>query len=316
MSKNEILSKASGLCHKVGFGLKKRSPEIFVAVGVAGMITSTVLACKATTKVEAILEEHRENLDTVHKCLESDGTKFIMQDGEKVETEYTPEDSRKDTTVFYAKTCMKLFRLYAPAAFILVLSATCIFASHNILRKRSAALAAAYAAVDASFKEYRKAVVERFGEDIDKELRYKIKSKMIAETAEDGTAGEKEIKVSEMGEYSGYARFFDEFNPNYEKDSEYNLMFLTARQNYANDLLRVRGYLFLNDVYDMLGIPRSKAGQIVGWKYDEDNPTGDNYVDFGIFDVTKEKARDFVNGYERAILLDFNVDGPILDHLC
>ena len=69
------------------------------------------------------------------------------------------------------------------------------------------------------------------------------------------------------------------------------------------------------DVYDMLGIPRTKAGQIVGWLYRPEDPNykGDNHVDFGIYDYTKEINRDFVNGYERTILLDFNVDGPIYD---
>ena len=63
----------------------------------------------------------------------------------------------------------------------------------------------------------------------------------------------------------------------------------------------------------MLGIPRTRAGQIVGWIYDKKNPIGDNYVDFGIYDTNKEANRNFVNGYERTILLDFNVEGNILE---
>ena len=90
-------------------------------------------------------------------------------------------------------------------------------------------------------------------------------------------------------------------------------MYLRHQQNYANELLRSRGYVFLNDVYDMLGIRRTKAGQIVGWVYDEKNPNIDNYIDFGIYNVHYEGARDFVNGFECSILLDFNVDGPIID---
>ena len=63
----------------------------------------------------------------------------------------------------------------------------------------------------------------------------------------------------------------------------------------------------------MLGARRTKAGAQVGWVYDENNVVGDNYVDFGIFDTRRSKARDFVNGYEKVIVLDFNVDGYILD---
>ena len=90
-------------------------------------------------------------------------------------------------------------------------------------------------------------------------------------------------------------------------------MFLKDQQRYANDILKSKGHLFLNEVYDMLSIPRTKAGQVVGWIYDEKHPVGDNFVDFGIYDIYNERARDFVNGYERTILLDFNVDGNILD---
>ena len=90
-------------------------------------------------------------------------------------------------------------------------------------------------------------------------------------------------------------------------------MFLRAQQQYANDKLIAQGHLFLNEVYDMLGLPRTKAGAIVGWVYDDNNAVGDNFVDFGIYDVHRETARDFVNGYERSILLDFNVDGVIYD---
>ena len=115
-----------------------------------------------------------------------------------------------------------------------------------------------------------------------------------------------------MDEYSEYARFYDCGNEGWTKDPEYNLMFLRQQQNYANEKLKVNGHLFLNEVYDMLGIPRSKAGQVVGWIYDEKNPNGDNFVDFGIYD-NKDGNRRFVNGYEATILLDFNVDGVIYD---
>lgn len=111
---------------------------------------------------------------------------------------------------------------------------------------------------------------------------------------------------------SQYARFFDETSPNWTKYSETNLMFLKLMQNHCNDLLKARGYIFLNEVYEKLGIPKTKAGQLVGWVYDEKNPIGDNYIDFGIFNVNNRQS---VNGYENAILLDFNVDGVILDKI-
>jgi hypothetical protein len=179
------------------------------------------------------------------------------------------------------------------------------------------ALAAAYVAVDTGFRAYRSRVVDRFGEAVDKELRYNVHSEKVEEKIVDENGKEKKVKktIDVMGpeDVSGYARFFDDGCDGWTKDPEYNLMFLKKQQRYANDKLQSQGYFFLNDVYDMLGIPRSSAGQVVGWIYDEKNPCGDNYIDFGIYDCSREKARDFVNGYERTILLDFNVDGPILD---
>lgn len=111
---------------------------------------------------------------------------------------------------------------------------------------------------------------------------------------------------------SPYAAFFNETCLAWSKDSEMNKMFLLQQQTYATEKLRAQGYLFLNDVYDMLGMPRTKAGQIVGWIYEENNPTGDNCVDF---DLYAQHNQDFINGYERVALLDFNVDGIILDRV-
>ena len=197
------------------------------------------------------------------------------------------------------------------------MSITSILVGHNILRKRNLALAAAYTAIDTSFKAYRGRVVERFGKELDKELRYNIKAKEVEETVIDEKTGKekvvkKTIAVVDPNEYSDYARFFDDGCNGWSKDPEFNLMFLKQQQSYANDLLKTRGHLFLNEVYDLLGIQRTKAGNIVGWIYDEKNPVGDNFVDFGIYDINRPKNRDFVNGYERTIILDFNVDGDIL----
>lgn len=307
-SKAEIINSLNRTFGKAGLKLKKHSPEILVAVGVVGTVASTVMACKATTKINTILNETKDTVNAIQ-----DGMKAGNINGE----EYTQEDGKKDLTIVYTQTGVKLAKLYGPSVVLGALSITSILAGHNILRKRNVALGAAYMAVDKSFKEYRGRVIERFGEELDRELKYNIKAKEIEETVinEDGTETKinKTINVVDPNTYSEYARFFDDGCTGWEKDPEYNLMFLKRQQSYANDLLHSRGYLFLNEVYGMLGIPHSKAGQVVGWIYDEKNPNGDNFVDFGILDTHKPGCRDFVNGYERTILLDFNVDGNILD---
>lgn len=311
MEKTEVMNKASRALHNVGFKLKKRSPEILVAVGVVGTIASAVMACKATLKVNDILNETKENVAKIHDCMADES----LQESGK----YTEEDGKKDLTIVYTQTGVKLVKLYGPAIALGALSLGCILTSNNILRKRNVALAAAYATVDKSFKEYRSRVVDRFGEEVDRQLKYNIKAKEIDEVVVDENGEEKVVKrnveIADIDGYSEYARFFDELSSYYEKDSEYNLMFLRKQQRYANDLLRSKGRLFLNEVYDMLDIPRTKAGQVVGWVYDPDNPNVDNYVSFGIYDVDKQTCRQFVNGVERAILLDFNVDGNVWESM-
>ena len=313
--KTEIISKASIIFSKAGFQIKKHSPEILMGLGVIGTVTSTVLACKATTKVDTIIKNKKEQIEQVHECLNDENV------------DYTEEDSKKDLTIIYSKTGLELAKLYLPAVLLGTLSITSMISSHNILKKRNLALAAAYTAVDKGFKKYRKNVVERFGEEIDKELRYSIKAKEVETTIVNKNGKEVtkketvyEIDENPLSNISEYARFFDEYTTvDFRKDPEYNLMFLRRQQDYANELLKARGHLFLNEVYDMLGIPRSKAGQVVGWLYNEKNPNGDNYVDFGIYDLSKgsstanERKIAFVNGREYSVLLDFNVDGPIYD---
>lgn len=304
LSVSNNLSRKFG---KVGLKLKKHSPEIMVIGGVIGVVGSTVLACKATTKLSGILEESKENVDQIKDYVEENGC------SEK----YSEEDYKKDLTITYTQTAVKVAKIYAPAVILGTLSITSILAGHNITRKRNLALSAAYVAIDKSFKEYRSRVVERFGEKLDKELRYNIKQGETEEIVRNDEGGEEVVKTTteyaDPNTYSEYARFFDDGCLGWTKDPESNLTFLKQQQNYANDKLKRKGFLFLNDVYDMLGIQPTKAGQIVGWIYDEKNPIGDNFVDFGIYDINRPKNRDFVNGYERVILLDFNVDGNILN---
>lgn len=305
--KTELMTKAGRLMHTVGFKIKKHSPEILMGVGIVGTVASTVMACKATTKVSQILEETKQTKAVIHHG---------MENGNIEGHEYTEQDGKKDLTIVYAQTGLKLFKLYAPAIGVGALSIGCIVASHRILKGRNLALAAAYAAVDKGFKKYRKNVVDRFGAELDKELRYNIKAKEfeVEETDEKGkTKTKKEVvNVSELpDDYSVYARCYDDGCAGWQKDPEYNLMFLRKQQEWANEKLKAQGYLYLNDVYEMLGIPRCKMGQVVGWIYDEKNPVGDNYIDFGIYNINRETNRNFVNGYERSIWLDFNVDGNI-----
>lgn len=287
--------------------VKKHSPEILAGVGVVGVVASTVLACKATMKVNDILTDAKEQIDKVNS----------VKNNPAYADRYSEEDAKKDLSVVYVQKGVELVKVYLPAFTLGAVSIGCLLSSNNILRKRNAALGAAYATLDKSYKAYRNRVVERFGSEVEKEIRYNIRAEEIEHTTIDEEGNEvvvkEEVKTMDPNLYSDYARFFDESNVNWNRNPEYNLMFLKSQQQYANDLLKSRGRLFLNEVYDMLGMERTKAGQVVGWVYDEENPIGDNFVDFGIYDMSKERVRAFVNGYEPNILLDFNVDGNVWD---
>lgn len=302
------------IINQAGFKIKKHSPEILMVAGIVGTVTAAVTACRATLKVKDIMSEKEELQNDIHKCLENP------------DVDYTEEDGKKDLTTVYAQTGVKLIKLYAPSVILGGASIASIVMGQKILKKRNIALAAAYTAVDKGFKKYRANVVDRFGEKVDKELRYNIKAKEVENKVTDKNGKEKTVKEIQydiegnpLENISEFARFFDEAtSTEHHKDAEYNLMFLRRQQDYANEVLKAKGHLFLNDVYEMLGIPKTKAGQIVGWIYDEKNPNGDNFVDFGIYrlsgnEVYDERKRAFVNGYERNILLDFNVDGPIYE---
>lgn len=294
--------------NSVGFFLKKNSPEILIVAGALGTVTAAVMACKASMKLPEVLEDVQIKLSDLHMAIE---------DGEEI----SDKEMKHELTKVYMGAAVEVVKLYGPAVALGTLSMGTVFASNNILRQRNASLAAAYATVDGAFRRYRNNVVEQYGADVDKALRYSIKKQEIEETEIDAKGKEKAVKKKvdvtsfDPSSVSDYARFFDEGCREWDKDPEYNLTYLKCQQNTANDILRSRKHLFLNEVYDMLGIPRTKAGNIVGWLFDEENPTGDNYVDFGIYDLYRERNRDFVNGYERSILLDFNVDGDILDKI-
>lgn len=307
MNKTEIIAKMTRTFNRTGLQLKKHSPEILMTVGVIGVVASGVMACKATLKVQDIVDDAKQKIDTIHE---------VSNDPE-MSDKYSEEDSKKDMAIVYTQTAVKFIKLYGPSVALGVASLGCMIGSNRILNKRNVALAAAYTAVDKSFKEYRGRVIDRFGKQLDKELKYGIKAQEIEEVSVDEkgkeTVKKNTVEVMDPNCYSQYSIVFDDGNTGWDPDPELTKYFLIQQQNWANERLKARGHLFLNEVYDMLGVKRTKAGAQVGWVYDEKNNTGDNYVDFGIFDINKPKACDFVNGLEKVIILDFNVDGVILD---
>lgn len=306
LSKIKLPLKVAPVISKAGFAIRKHSPEILIVAGVASTVTSVVLACVATTKVEKELEVHQMRMNKVADAVENPADYG----------NYTEEDRKKDTITIYTQTILRVARHYLPAAIALISGITAILWSHNIMQKRNASLAFTAAAISKSYDEYRARVADRFGEDAEKELRYNIKTEKMEETVTDENGKTKkkktDVKVQDGPLYSPYARIFDQLNPNFEKEPEINKMFLRRCERLANDKLRIKGFLFLNEVYDMLGFEPSKIGQSVGWIYDPTSKDSCSYIDFGMYDTQRQSSNDFINGLEAAVVLDFNVDGNII----
>jgi hypothetical protein len=279
--------------------LRKYSPQIGFVGGVTAGLASTVLACRATLKLSDELDRASE-LKAKAEALHAEGTN----------DDYDQKQYNKDLTVIKIKTILSVTKLYAPSAGLAMLSIALLTGSHVTLNRRNASTTAAYVAVDQAFEKYRQRVVEQLGDEADRDFRYG--TEIVSETVEGEDGKKKTVKRTRVDSTqlpSKYARFFDETCNDWKSNPEYNRAFLHCQQTYANDRLRARGHLFLNEVYDSLGIERTKEGQVVGWVLDG---KGDGYVDFGIFDdLTNPAVRDFVNGREYSILLDFNVDGLI-----
>ena len=302
---NNIKTKASKLIAKASFKIKKYSPEILLVTGIAAGVAGTIMACKETLKIDEVLNEHNEMIDKINNGLND----------ERINDTYTKDYAKRDLTIAYTKTAVKLVRLYAPAIALEALSISCLVGSHTILRKRNIAIMAAYTVLENNYKKYRKNVIEKLGKEADDEFRLGVKAVEMETVDEKGKKKKETVKTVNINEHSDYAKFFDEYSEYYRKDPNYNLLFLKKQQNYANDKLKANGYLFLNDVYEMLGIPKSPAGQLVGWIYNPEDTTIDSYVDFGLYDGNDESKRLFINGQEKSVLLDFNVDGLIYNKL-
>lgn len=272
---------------------KKNSPHIFFVGGIAGVLTSTVLACKATLKLEDVLDEAKEDIQAV---------KALGEESRAQKTNYVDKDYHRDLGYAYGKTAFNMTRLYGPAAFVGIVSIAALTGSHVQLTRRNTALTVTLAAVSKAYEEYRMRVQEEIGLEKELDIYRDVRDLEVEIDGKKAT-----VQVANQGTYSPYARLFAEHNVNWENSAEHNYMFVRAQQAYANDRLRSRGHLFLNEVYDWLGMEHSQAGAVVGWVYNGD---GDNFVDFGI-----KNDPEFIEGRGTNVWLDFNVDGVIYDKI-
>jgi hypothetical protein len=299
---NLVTSKAGRQVLK----LQKHSPQILFVAGVIGVGATVVLACRATLKVHEVLDEHHEVKGKMVVALE-DNT-WDIDANRKM---YTEEDYRKDHMLLMVKTAGQFIKLYGPSIILGVASIAALTGAHVVLNRRNVAVTAAYAALEKGFRDYRKRVVDKYGDGEDQEFRYGLVDHEIVEETKQGPKVVATKKFPDGITRSIYARCFDENSSSWQRAPGYNQVFIRAQQAYANDLLQARGHVFLNDVYDMLGLSRTKEGAVVGWVLGN----GDDFIDFGVFGGDAFMAKQFVNGVERNVWLDFNVDGIVYDKI-
>jgi len=274
-----------------GMFLRKHGPTILTGVGIAGFGATTYLVGKAVLRAQEPLEDAKKRVQEVANT--------------EVTATYTEKDRVRAVGKVWIVEHLKIVRIFAPAIVTGGVSVLCIISAHGLMRRQQASLVAAYMALDKGFRAYRARIAEEYGPEKELELYRGVRVRQITNDGEDITACE--IDPDDFIP-SIYGKFFDESNPNWTKTPEWNLQFVRGQQNYANDRLQGYGYVFLNEVYEWLGLPRTQAGQTVGWKK---KGNGDGFVDFGIYDIGDESSRAFVNGLEATCFLDFNVDGPI-----
>lgn len=313
MSFSENLSRTVST---IGFKAKKYSPEILVGLGIAGFVGTVILACKATTKAESILDEHKEAMDIVKETRES---------YKGVQEVYSDTDYKRDVTTVYTKTAVKFVKLYWPAATLGVISAACILKAHGIMSGRNLALLAAYKSTEEAFNKYRDRVALEIGGDREDMVMHGIHPVDIETVDKEGN---KKIKKEErldpeLIKSDPERILFDEQNPNWQDDPEANKTFLLKVENWANMVLKSRGHLFLNELRYELGLDPIPEGQLLGWIYSK-HPVagdGDNHVDLGIYkhvgDPTDEGMvkRQFFYGENPSVMLILNYDGIIWDKI-
>lgn len=214
------------LARSVRTGVVKYSPEILVAIGVSGMIATTVLAVRATPKALDILDEKaREE----HRSVE-DFTNL-----EKV------------------KACWKC---YIPAAVTGVTSAACIIGANTVNARRNAALAAAYTLSDTALREYQEKVVETIGEKKEQVIRENIAEDKI----KNNPVTSNEIHITNDGDM----RCYDMLSGRYFK-SDIEKIKKAVNELNRDMLTDMGGCVSLNDFYDVLNLSHTEIGDTLGW---------------------------------------------------
>lgn len=293
---NIVPKAVSRLASRSMLKLNASSPTILVVAGVVGFGATAVMAAKASRKIDPILEEH----DKARAAVEH--------------TNHTQRERQKAVVHVYTATTVELAKLYGPTIFVGALSTASVLSGHHILKGRYVATMAAYSGLFDQFQLYRGRVAKAIGEEREKDL---YEGAMLEWQEDPDHKGEYKLTANHLEKSKGnYLQpWFDEVNPNWTRDPQINYFFLKSVQSHMNNRLEVFGHVFLNEVYDALGMPRCREGAVLGWIRGDKGSVGDGFVDFGFMTSNNPHAVAFRKGVEKTVQLNFNVDGSIWDKI-
>lgn len=285
--------------------ISKHAPTILSVTASAGVIATGYLAWKAGTRFEDV-----EGRDW-------DRRKECLRNADTIPDEDVPKIERKNRILFILDTV----RTVAPAAIVGAATITMIYFSNSISKKRLAAMGAAYATLQTAFDGYKRTMVEALGkESVEKILKPKLPNvgksaeEILSSDNKSDAANVSDAVVNSLKALSPYARIIaEESSTCWDPNEDYTSQNLAAVQLWANRRLERKGHLFLNEVFDQLGLSRTREGAVVGWLK---NGEGDNYVSFGDFDASIYRVpSDDYTRVDSNFIVDFNVDGVIWDRI-
>lgn len=261
--------------HGLVINTKKNSPHIFFTAGIIGSVASTILACRATMKLQPILDKMSDDIDTL--------------DGD---VHHTDDEYVEMYKWVWVDGAWEITKLYAPAVLVHILAVAALSGSHVQMARRNGALVATLVAANQSFKSYRDRIGEEIGEEQEAEIYNHVDRGLV-----------------DPSQFNKFTRIFNEDASGWHHDMEINRNFLHFCQDLSNELLHRKGVVFLNEIYDMLGFPHTREGMIYGWILGGE---GDDFIDFGLMEAVNSR---FINGLEKSVVLTFNVDGVLSDYI-
>lgn len=294
------------------------APKILFATGVVTTVGAVGASIVGGIKAADVIDEAHDKIQEIHETPYEEG--------------HSNKAENKELLKVYAKTGVEMAKIFWPTIVLTTVAIGCFTKSTIILNQRNAALVAAYNGLDKAFKLYRGRVIDAEGEEKDRE--YYLGAREVIEEIVDEETGEVTTKIHEelpWEDMNGdpYTIILDERSSVWSRNPDSTLHNLKLVQELAEHKLRTQGSLFLNEVREMLDVPRTKSGAALGWVLEEDKEKRrtSNYIDLGVFYKNvangtyvdeydrgyRTKVDEILDGGANPIVLHVNPDGIVYD---